>query len=83
LVRYLQLAHNQRVGGVTRAEVLLNLGREDELDVEGLRRLARSIRRYSDPGAESAAAIEPADRLEVVARVRSAAPGCWMRSGGG
>ena len=26
LVRYLQLAHNQRVGGVTRAEVLLNLG---------------------------------------------------------
>ena len=36
LVRYLQLAHNQRVGGVTRAEVLLNLGREDELDVEGL-----------------------------------------------
>jgi hypothetical protein len=66
LVRYLQLAHNQRVGGVKRAEVLLNLGREDELDVEGLRRLARSIRRYTDPGAESAAAIEPADGLEVV-----------------
>jgi hypothetical protein len=35
LVRYLQLAHNRRAGGVTRAEVLLNLGREDELDVEG------------------------------------------------
>jgi hypothetical protein len=66
VVRYLQLTHNQRVGGVTRAEVLLNLGREDELDVEGLRRLARSIRRYTDPGAESAAAIEPADGLEVV-----------------
>ncbi len=66
LVRYLQLAHNQRVGGVTRAEVLLNLGREDELDVEGLRRLARSIRRYTDADAESAAAIEPADGLEVV-----------------
>jgi hypothetical protein len=34
------------------AEVLLSLGREDELDVEGLRRLARSIRRCTDPGEE-------------------------------
>jgi len=66
LVRYLQLAHNRRVGGVTRAEVLLNLGREDELDVEGLRRLARSITRYTDPGAAGGGAIEPADGLEVV-----------------
>src|SRR3990170_840382 len=66
LVRYLQLAHNQRDGGVTRAEVLLNLGREDELDVEGLRRLARSIRRYTDPGQEGGS-IEPAEGLEVVA----------------
>jgi transposase len=66
LVRYLQLAHNRRAGGVTRAEVLLNLGREDELDVEGLRRLARSIRRYTDPGQEGGAQIEPADGLEVV-----------------
>ena len=66
LVRYLQLAHNRREGSVTRAEVLLNLGREDELDVEGLRRLARSIRRYTDPGLERGGAIEPADGLEVV-----------------
>lgn len=66
LVRYLQLAHNRRVGGVTRAEVLLSLGREDELDVEGLRRLARSIRRYTDPGAEGGGQIEPAEGLEVV-----------------
>ena len=66
LVRYLQLAHNRRAGGVTRAEVLLNLGREDELDVEGLRRLARSIRRYTDPGAEGGGSIEPAEGLEVV-----------------
>jgi hypothetical protein len=63
LVRYLQLAHNQRVGGMTRAEVLLNLGREDELDVEGLRRLARSIRRYTDPGAEDGGQIEPPPRI--------------------
>src|SRR6478609_5487516 len=47
-VGYVQLAHNRRVGGVTRAEVLVNLGREDELDLEGLRRLARSISRYTD-----------------------------------
>jgi hypothetical protein len=47
-VRYVQLAHNRRVGGVTRAEVLLNLGREDQLDVDGLRRLAASISRFTD-----------------------------------
>jgi transposase len=47
-VGYLQLAHNRRVGGVTQAEVLLNLGREDELDIEGLRRLAASITRFAD-----------------------------------
>jgi len=66
LVRYLQLAHNRREGGVTRAEVLLNLGREDELDVEGLRRLARSIRRYTDPGREGGEPLEPAEGLEAV-----------------
>ena len=48
VVRYVQLAHNRRVGGVTQAEVLLNLGREDQLDLEGLRRLAASITRFTD-----------------------------------
>src|SRR5215213_1001634 len=47
-VGYVQLAHNRRVDGVTRAEVLVNLGREDELDIEGLRRLAASITRFTD-----------------------------------
>ena len=47
-VRYVQVAHNRRVNGVTRAEVLLNLGREDQLDLEGLRRLAASITRFTD-----------------------------------
>ncbi|MCA1697934.1 MAG: IS1634 family transposase [Actinobacteria bacterium] len=67
-VRYLQLAHNRRVAGVTRAEVLLNLGREDQLDVDGLRRLARSITRFTDPdpgGGEPAAGVEAAEGLEV------------------
>ena len=45
-VRYIQLAHNQRVGGVTQAQVLANLGREDQLDRDGVRRLVASINRY-------------------------------------
>ena len=48
VVGYVQLAHNRRVDGVTRAEVLVNLGREDELDVDALRRLATSITRFTD-----------------------------------
>jgi transposase len=64
-VGYVQLAHNRRVGGVTRAEVLLNLGREDELDIEGLRRLARSISRYTDGEQGDLAAIA-GEELEVV-----------------
>jgi|tagenome__1003787_1003787.scaffolds.fasta_scaffold20898147_1 hypothetical protein len=46
VVRYLALAHNQREGAATKANVLLNLGREDRLDPDGLRRLVRSINRY-------------------------------------
>jgi len=46
VVRYGQLAHNRRVEGVTQAEVLVNLGREDRLDREWLRRLVASINRY-------------------------------------
>jgi len=64
-VGYVQLAHNRRVGGVTRAEVLLNLGRENELDIEGLRRLARSISRYTD-GEPGDAAEAAGEELEVV-----------------
>jgi transposase len=46
VVRYVQLAHNRRVDGITQAQVLLNLGREDQLDRDGLRRLVASINRY-------------------------------------
>lgn len=45
-VRYVQLAHNRRVDGVTQAQVLLNLGREDRLDRDGLMRLVASVNRY-------------------------------------
>jgi transposase len=60
VVRYLALAHNQRVGASTKANVLLNLGREDRLDPDGLRRLVGSINRYlgepDDTGTDAAAA---------------------------
>src|SRR5512133_651847 len=47
-VRYVQLAHNHRKGKNTQAEVLVQLGREDRLDMDGLRRLVGSISRYLD-----------------------------------
>jgi transposase len=46
VVRYVQLANNRRVDGQTQAEVLVNLGREDRLDLDALRRLVASINRY-------------------------------------
>ena len=61
-VRYLALAHNRRIDGSTQAQVLLNLGREDRLDPDGLRRLVGSINRYlGEPdltvGADATAAV--------------------------
>src|SRR5262245_38977966 len=67
VVRYVQLAHNRRVDGVTQAQVLLNLGREDQLDQDGLRRLVASINRYlGEPDATSTDATQLAgDGLTV------------------
>ena len=70
VVRYVQLAHNRRVDGVTQALVLLNLGREDRLDRDRLRRLVASINRYLGvpDGEGSADAAELAgDGLRVAA----------------
>src|SRR5215218_4799649 len=86
VVGYLQLAHNRRVGGVTRAEVLLNLGREDRLDVEGLGRLARSISRYTE-GADAVGSVgarAPAELRVADARPLGAAfvlDALWRRLG--
>lgn len=69
-VRYVALAHNRRVEGTTRAEVLVNLGREDHLDSDGLRRLVASINRYlgeATSGADShEAGVLVADGLSLV-----------------
>src|SRR3954471_4368387 len=50
-VRYVSIAHNERSPGVPSvAKVLLPLGREDRLDVAGLRRLVGSINRSGPRG---------------------------------
>ncbi|MFC5006359.1 transposase [Dactylosporangium cerinum] len=46
VVRYVALAHNRRVDGRVKPDVLMNLGRADQVDVAGLRRLAASINRH-------------------------------------
>src|SRR5512133_3911580 len=63
-VRYVQLAHNHRKGTNTQAEVLVQLGREDRLDMDGLRRLVGSISRYLD-GAGALPPAGPAAALQV------------------
>ena len=50
VVRYVALAHNRRVNGQVKPDVLMNLGRADRLDVAGLRRLADSITRHFGEG---------------------------------
>jgi len=47
---YVQLAHNFRDSktGVSKAKILYNFGRKDQLDVEGLERFADSIIRFLD-----------------------------------
>jgi transposase len=57
VVRYLQLANNRRIGGSTQAEVLVNLGREDTLDIDALRRLVASINRYLSDEEDAAAPL--------------------------
>jgi transposase len=91
IVRYVQLAHNRRVEGVTQAEVLVNLGREDRLDREGLRRLVSSINRYlgdlDDHDGAGDVLVEVGDALTVVgARPMGTAwllDGLWSQLGVG
>ena len=51
VVRYLQLAHNEwdAAAGMSRARVIHNFGREDQLDRATLARLVRSVSRFLDP----------------------------------
>lgn len=58
VVRYVALAHNYRVDGQTKPQVLLNLGRVDQLDLDGLRRLAASINKHFGAGEQLSDAAE-------------------------
>lgn len=78
VVRYVQLAHNRRVEGVTQADVLVNLGREDRLDLDGLRRLVRSIDRYLGGGDPDAAQPAGEGLTAIESRTAGAA---WLLDG--
>src|SRR4051794_41301624 len=58
VVRYVALAHNRRVDGRIRPDVLMNLGRVDQVDVAGLRRLAASIGKHFGDGEGLSDAVE-------------------------
>ncbi len=84
VVRYLSIAHNERSpGGPSVARVLLPLGREDRLDVAGLRRLVGSINRYlgEDPGSDAGAQVgaEPGGGLTIAGS--RPAGGAWLLDG--
>jgi transposase len=71
VVRYVALAHNRRIDGRIKPDVLMNLGRIDQVDVAGLRRLAASISKHFGDGAgltdaAEAGAVAGAGPLEVV-----------------
>lgn len=79
-VRYLQLAESVWDAGHQRSQtrVLYNLGREDALDAEALRRLARSLLRVASP--------EELERLQELQDASSQAPRLrleWAKEYGG
>jgi hypothetical protein len=85
VVRYVALAHNRREDGKTKAEVLLNLGREDRLDTDGLRRLVGSITRYlgdAPPAAPDSGATAAGPSLEDLDILASKPLGAvWLLDG--
>jgi transposase len=67
VVRYAALAHNRRVEGRVKPDVLMNLGRVDRLDLDGLRRLAASITKHfgGDAGDSEGSVSGPSDGAEA------------------
>lgn len=63
--QYVQVAHNFRDpdAGVSKPQILYNFGRADQLDLDALRRLVRSIAKFLEPG--EAQEIEEELGLEV------------------
>ncbi|WP_035101069.1 IS1634 family transposase [Aneurinibacillus terranovensis] len=78
VTRYVQLAHNERnsVTGTPQAKVLYHFGRADELDTEGLKRLAASIHRFIG---EPLSSGSPEPRSASVTMLKSKAlGGTWL-----
>jgi Transposase DDE domain len=85
VIRYLQLAHNEwdAEAGVSRTKVLYSFGREDAVDVEGVRRLIGALTRLLDP-AEALAGGGPAGLTFSESRPLGGAfvlDGLWRRLG--
>jgi hypothetical protein len=78
VVRYVALAHNRRVDGRIKPDVLMNLGRADQVDVAGLRRLAASISKHYGDTADGLS-----DRLSDQSRRSVSRDGCVRCTGGG
>ncbi|PWR13596.1 IS1634 family transposase [Micromonospora sicca] len=78
-IRYLQLAHNEwdPVAKASRTRVLYSFGREDQLDVAGVRRLVEALSRLLDP-ADALAAAAPAGLSFVESRPLG---GAWLLDG--
>jgi transposase len=80
VVEYLSLAHNHRVDGVVRAQVLCNLGRADALDHDGVRRLVSSLARHLGDPDPYAQHTRPGDAAMRITESRSAG-GVWLLHG--
>lgn len=78
-IRYLQLAHNEwdPVAKMSKTKVLYSFGREDQLDVAGVRRLVDALSRLLDP-ADALAATAPAGLSFVESRPLG---GAWLLDG--
>ena len=78
-IRYLQLAHNEwdPVAKASKTKVLYSFGREDQLDLAGLKRLVDALSRLLDP-ADALAATAPPGLSFVESRPLG---GVWLLDG--
>ena len=84
-VGYLQLAHNEwdPAAKASRTKVLYSFGREDQLDVAGIRRLVAALCRLLEPG-EALAATGPSELRFLKSRALGGAfvlDGLWCKLG--
>jgi len=77
ITEYLQLAHNEWDKEARRSavKVLINFGRKEDVDVEGLERLAASIQRYIGSLSDNESKIS---EIDVQVLSSKAYGGCWL-----